>query len=450
MKPDNPLTQEYDDAIRNAIGRQRRQHIDRLRELITIPSPVGSEAAIQQHIAGCMQELDAQVDIFEADLDALRSHPEYAHHPDDTSGDGRPNVVGRIRGTGDGASLLIYAHPDTQRLPAPNTWTTEPLTGIEREGRLYALGAADDKAGIAAMLGAAHLLQALAIRLRGDLILVSSIGKRGGAAGTLAVIERGYGADGVIYAHPAETGRGYGDIKTLTRGVLPFTVHVQGKRPAPIEIGTPHNALPSQGVSAIAKAIDVLSALHVWYEQLAENLHHPLLDAQLGQSTTLTVGEIESSTGYNLVSEWCRFRGQLTFPPGQTLHALRDELSTALSQACRRDPWLANVPPTLDIGGPRANPAETDPNHPFVKLAGQTIQDVTGVRPHPYPGHMQSDIRFPVLHSGMPTVGFGPTGGNFYMADEWVDVDGYVQHVAILALLAARWCGVDTSVAGSP
>ena len=442
MNQDVSHTQDFADIIRHAVSPQREQHIARLRELIAIPSPLGSEATVQQHIARCMRALGAQVDLFEADLDVLRSHPEYAHHPDDTSGEGRPNVVGRIPGAGDGRSLLIYAHPDTQPQPEPGTWQTDPLTGVEREGRLYALGAADDKAGIAAMLGAAGLLKDLGIHLQGDLIMVSSIGKRGGAAGTLAVIDRGYGGDGVIYAHPAETGRGYGDIKTLTRGVMPFTVHVQGQRPAPIEIGTPHNAVPDQGVSAIEKAFGLLSALQAWYAQLAQNVHHPLLDAQLGQSTTMTVGEIHSSPGYNLVPEWCRFRGQLTFPPGHTLQTLRAEFTKALTQACQHDPWFAHVPPRIDIDGPRANPAETDATHPFVQLAMQTIQDVTNVCPQPYGGHMQSDIRFPMLQSGMPTVGFGPTGGNFYMADEWVDLDGYIQHVAILALLAARWCGI--------
>jgi acetylornithine deacetylase len=429
-----------DTHIRTTAQAWQSAHLALLRELIAMPSPAGSERAIQLHVAAKLQQLGAEVDVFEADLARLQDHPEFAHHPDELSTNGRPNVVGRVRGAGDGPSLLLYAHPDTEALTTSQVWNFDPLAGLIQAGRLYGLGAADDKAGLAALLAVGQLLQATSIQLKGDLILVSCIGKRGGAAGTLAVMERGYRADAVIYAHPAETGQGYQHLKTLSRGVLPFSLRVPGYRPPPLEIGTPHSALPHQGVSAIQKGAYLLNHLAEWDTQRAGRLYHPLLNEQLGRATTLTIGEIHSSPGPARAPIWCELRGLLTFGPGETLASVQADLAQAIHNAAAQDEWLAQNPPHLRFEGPRANPAQTDPDQPLVGLVQETISEVTGISPQPYAGHLQSDIRFPILY-GMPTVGFGPTAGNFYGPDEWVEIEGFLELIVILAQLSLRWCG---------
>jgi acetylornithine deacetylase/succinyl-diaminopimelate desuccinylase-like protein len=126
-----------------------------LEALVRIPS-VSAPAFDREHVeasARVVAELLSAAGLPEVEI--LRADSTTA---DGATVAGAPAVVAR-RPAPDGApTVLLYAHHDVQPPGDASLWNTPAFDPVERDGRLYGRGAADDKAGIVVHLAALRAL----------------------------------------------------------------------------------------------------------------------------------------------------------------------------------------------------------------------------------------------------------------------------------------------------
>src|SRR6266568_2799904 len=96
----------------------------------------------------------------------------------------RPSVVGVLRGTGGGRSLMLNAHMDT--LGAGGM--AAPFSPDVRDGRVYGRGACDMKGSLAAIMLTAR--EARSSKLKGDVIICAVADEEVASVGTSAVLEK--------------------------------------------------------------------------------------------------------------------------------------------------------------------------------------------------------------------------------------------------------------------
>src|SRR5262249_5703729 len=96
--------------------------------------------------------------------------------------DNRFNAIGRLKGTGGGASLLFNGHLDTN--PVTEGWTVDPWGGLYDKDFIYGIGVSNMKAGDAAYFFALRTLMDKRVRLPGGAILTLLGGAPQGGVGT--------------------------------------------------------------------------------------------------------------------------------------------------------------------------------------------------------------------------------------------------------------------------
>jgi acetylornithine deacetylase/succinyl-diaminopimelate desuccinylase-like protein len=179
--------------------------VELLQQLIRFDTtnPPGNEAECIAFIRGLLDEAGVETEV-------------YAREP------GRPNLVGRLPGKGNGRPLLLQGHVDVVTT-AGQKWQRPPFGGELADGYVWGRGAVDMKGGVAMLVSAFLRAARGEIEPAGDLLLVVlSDEEAGGDFGAKFLAEQhAHLFDGVRYALGEFGG---------------FTLHLGGRRFYPIQV----------------------------------------------------------------------------------------------------------------------------------------------------------------------------------------------------------------------
>jgi len=443
------LDPEITHKVVGLINNRKDQIIGFLQDLVRIPSVMvtGEEKRCQEFVANKLRSLGCNVDAWEADWETIRRAvspktgkslyvPVESWMPNYEGFRNRPNVVGVLKGSGGGRSLLMNGHVDVVPAGSAQKWTHDPWGGQISGGMVYGRGAEDMKAGVAAMIIAIDCIVTAGIKLKGDVILESVVDEETGGNGTLACLLRGYRADAGIFTEPTDM-----EIQVQSCGAQYFKFSVPGK--------LVHLANKNNGVNAIRKAMKIIDALDDWesYRSLKGNVKYPE-HSRWTPSFPLECGAISagSLTSFEIESpaELCVVGGAYQSMPHESIEDVNNDLKEFIMRVSSTDPWLREHPPKVEFIGLAYEGATLDSNHPIVGTLAQSFRQALDKEPKVSVGHSGNDMRLYTNHGETPSLVFGPgSGRTAHFADECVSVDQYLDAVKVLATATMNWCGYE-------
>lgn len=393
--------------------------------------PGGEEEAIAMLTAGKLEALGMTVS-------------KYSAVP------GRPNVVGVLKGRGDGPSLMINDHLDTYPALEPEKWTMtggDPYRATRHGDRLYARGTSDTRGNMAACLLAAQALVESGIKLSGDLIYTFCVDEeRDGTLGSIYITqELGITSDYSITAEPTSWG-------------------------GPVE-PTSTNKTPDWGINlSLANAGHCLVEIelngikgHIWRPDVVENpiLHAAELIPALAKMTF--THESDPFPGHTppcttLVRVRSGLEGEMQFSPdtcvltlavvgivpGMTMAGILSDI-TAVVQAKLKTTNLVSsnvrqVTGSLFVEATSPVPLNEEPCLSLIR----STERLLGKTPEPNRKNAFNDtIR--LREAGINAVTFGPGEDGWPADNEWISVTKSVAAAKIYALAIMDILGVQKS-----
>lgn len=341
----------------------------------------------------------------------FHQHGFEVHRLEETPG--RPSVVGVLRGSGGGRSLMLNGHYDTVTLAG---YDGDPLLPRRKDGRLNGRGAYDMKSGVAAMMVATA--QAAAHHtLRGDVIVCCVADEEHASLGTAEVL-RHFTADAGIVTEPMEL-----EPTLCHKGFVWIEITVHGR--------AYHGSRPEFGIDAIAKAGHFLAALDRHADALNASTGHPLLGPGSIHASIIRGGEEASSYPAS-----CTITIERRTIPGETPEIVESELRTILDGLAATVPDFAY---TLEMGLVR-QPFETSVESEIAQCLLRNAEAVLGTRPPIRAEPFWTDASL-LDQAGIPCLLFGATGAGAHSADEWVDIASIETLTEILTRTIADFCG---------
>lgn len=415
--------------IREWLNSNRKKGKYLLQRLVQEGSIRGNESSAQAIIIEKCRELGLDLDIWEIGAHELINHPKFCSDRKDFTGN--PNVVGVLKGSGGGRSMILNGHIDVVPEGDRNDWVHEPYSGHIENGKLYGRGSTDMKGGSVALLLAIESIINLGFKLKGDVIFQSVIEEESGGAGTLAAVLRGYQADGAIIPEPTNM-----KLFPKQQGSMWFRIIVKGR--------SAHGGTRYEGVSAIEKMLLIINRLQELEKARNEKISDPLYK-HIPIPIPINIGKIHSGEWPSSVPDIAIIEGRMGVAPNEKMEEAEKELEAALAEIVEKDKWLSEHPPKIEWFGGRWLPGNLQENHPLMETISEAFEQVKMTKPIIEASPWGTDGGILSNVGNTPVVVFGPgVTQAAHDANEYICIQDVFEAAEIIALTIINWCGVNT------
>ena len=357
-------------------------------------SPNGAgETAVAAYVAQALQAMGLEVTTYDL-------------------GPRRMNVVGLLKGTGNGRSLLLNAHMDTVGVGG----MADPFGAVVRDGRLYGRGSQDMKGSLAAMMAAVKALVDGVVQLAGDVLLTAVADEEYASIGTDDLV-RHVTADAAIVTEPTDM-----SLCRAHRGFIWYEVAVTGR--------AAHGSRYNEGVDAISHMGRFLVELEALGQELLQRLPHPLAGPP-----SIHASLVQGGSELSVYPARCILKLERRTIPGETVAQATAELQAIIDRLAATDPaFRATVRPFFD-----REPFEVAADAPIVQALAQASTAVLRQPPAHTGATFWTDAAI-LAAAGIDTVLMGPVGAGLHSDEEWVEVQSVLDLAQILAETAVEFC----------
>ena len=461
-----PKTQT-DDRLTAYLSEHRDRFVEEMKELLRIES-VSTDPSRAAGVAECARSVaDA---LRAAGVDEVEVIPT----------DGNPIVVGSHVVDPDAPTILVYGHYDVQPEDPVELWDSPPFEPTEREGRLYARGAIDDK-------GQVHLhIKAVEARLASGVGLPVNVkfaieGEEEVGSTHLAAFLDEYSdrlaCDAVVVSDTGMLAPGVPTIAVGLRGIAYLEIHVQGPK-GDLHSGEYGGAIvnPANALAEIIAGLkddegrvtvpgfydDVRPVTPADRERLSELPHDdaelieqtgvPALGGEAGYSTLERLGFRPTLDVNGLLSGYTG-EGAKTVLPAKAMAKVSmrlvpdQEPGTVEAQFIDHVRSLAPEGVRVDVRRHHGGlPWAVDPEHPIFEAAAVALRRTFGREPV----YVREGGSIPIIPLfertfGAPVLllGFGLPGSNLHAPNEWIDLETYHKGIETVARLYDEMAALD-------
>ena len=327
---------------------------------------------------------------------------------------GRPSVVGIVRGTGGGKSLMLNGHIDTVTCLG---YDGDPLSAEIKGGNMYGRGTADMKSGLAASMLA--LASAKSKNLKGDVILAAVADEESESKGTEEVLRAGWRADAAIVAEPTEMA-----LINTHKGFALYEVDIHGV--------AAHGSRADLGIDAVCKAGYFLVEL----DKHAQELQHRFGDEKPETGApNIHVGMIRGGEEIASYPATCSIQIERRTIAGETAETVRLELLEILQRLEQTVPDFKFDLRSTFSRAPFHLPRDND----FVQLVSKHANQAMGVKPTIKGETYWTDMAL-MDEVGIPGLIWGPKGYGLHAKTEWVEVESVRQLATAFVGIVEDFC----------